>query len=112
MFTVTTKKIKCDGEKYKGYHYFVDVTDGKETVSFVSDSEGHIDFSRIGDVTDENGTRYILGGEHELYLMRSWYKGGNIKKLKARMLDFVDKVLAMNIEVKFTADVGILTYTA
>lgn len=108
-YTVTTEKTKCDGKKFKGFIYTVEITDGKNTASFISNGEKNLDFEKLGSATNERGAKFIKGSGKTLYLMPNWNKGGNISEQTARMLDFVNKVLTIN--VKFAVD-GVLIYKA
>ncbi len=107
---IKTKKIKANGAKNQGYLYMVDVSDGKNIATFVSDGADHIDFAQLGSVMDANGAKYIRDDGHKLCMMPTWYKGGDVARQEAAMLDFIDKVLSMAINVMFADDEGILLY--
>lgn len=107
--TVTTKKTKCNGAKFKGYLYFVEVTDGQNTASFINDGKASITLADFTSATNKHGSKYCMNkGNNVLYQLPRFGKSSENEQQKAEIMEFIKGVL--HIGVKFGD--GVLTYTA
>lgn len=108
-YTVTTKKTKCNGKKFKGFIYTVEITDGKHKASFENGGESSISLENFIGGENMHGSRFYLNKENGvLWQLERFGKKDNNGEQAALMMEFIKSVL--HIGVKY-AD-GVLTYTA
>lgn len=108
-YTVTTKKIKCNGRVFKGYSYTVEITDGKHTARFNNGGESSISLENFIGSENMHGSRFYLNKESGvLYQLERFGKSDNNGEQAAVMMAFIKSVL--HIGVKFTDSV--MTYAA
>lgn len=107
--SITTKKIKCSGRVFKGYSYFIDITDGKHTATFTNGGESSISLENFIGGENNHGSRFYLSkGDNVLHQLIKFGKSTDSKQQKADMMDFIKNVL--HIGIKFTD--GVMTYAA
>lgn len=105
---VITKKIKCDGRKFKGYSYFIEISDEKHTASFKNCGESSISLEDFIGGENNHGSRFYLSkGDNVLHQLIRFGKSTDIKQQKADMMEFIKNVL--HIGIKFTD--GVMVYT-
>ncbi len=108
-YTVTTKKMKCNGRVFQGYAYTVEITDGKHTATFTNGGESSISLENFISGENNHGSRfYMCKGENVLHQLVRFGKSTDSKQQKAEMMEFIKSVL--HIGIKFND--GVMTYAA
>ena len=109
MLFVTTKKIKI----HKGYHYYIIVSDGENSASFINHGRDKITFSDLCSADNKYKTRFDRDrSNNTLYRMPGWgtRKEVTYKQQVADMMQFVNEVLERDINIVYR-DNDVLTYT-
>lgn len=108
-YTVTTEKFKCNGAKFKGFFYTVEITDGKHIARFDNGGKSSINLENFIGGENMHGSRFYLNKESGvLYQLERFGKNDSSGEQAAAMMEFIKSVL--HIGVKFTD--GIMTYAA
>lgn len=111
---VTTKKTKCNGRIYKGYAYFITVSDGENCAHFLNDGKDKISFSDLCGAQNKYNTKFCVDHSNDtLFRLPGW---GSCKEVTYQqqaddIMRFVNEVLARDINIVYR-DEGTLTYTA
>ena len=112
-YMVTTKVYKCNGRKFKGYSYHVEITDGKLTASFITHGANKLDFAMFA--SGENALKNEFFRDGNLLRLNS-HKGtrtrNGLEAQRKEMMDFVNSILNAGIDINYTDGEGVLAYSA
>ena len=116
VYTVTTRKTKCNGRIFKGYTYDVKITDGENTAYFLMGKDiggKKISFDNLCEVENKYNSRFNADREkHSLKRLYRWgtNKEATYKRQASDALRFVDELIARDIDITY-ADEGEKVYT-
>ena len=106
-YIVTTKKTKNNGALNKGYTYVIDITDGKNTASFINNGETSININNLIRCENKYGSRFLFDKEDKkLHQLRGFGKSTGMKEQKENLMAFVKSCL--NSPISFSD--GTFTY--
>lgn len=106
-YTVTTEKIKCNGTINKGYIYYITISDGNNTASFINNGETSINLDNLASCENEYGSRfYYTKDDRKLHQLRRFGKSTGMKEQKENLMKFVKSCL--NTPISFSD--GTFTY--
>ena len=107
-YTVTTKVIKCNGLKFKGFMYYVTITDGKQTANFVTHGENKLDFSMFASGENEHGKKFHNNNNGGLHWNSNFGTNKGVEAQRREMAEFINSCLGVNVE--YTEGEGVKTY--
>lgn len=106
-YTVTTKKIKCNGAEFTNYTYHIAITDGKNTASFINEGETSISLDNLASCENEHSSKFWFAKEDKkLHQLRRFGKSTGMKEQKKNLIKFIKSCL--NIPISFSD--GTFTY--
>lgn len=106
-YTITTKKTKNNGANKKGYTYYITITDGKNTASFINEGQTSIKLDDLASCENEHGSRFFYTkDDKKLHQLTNFGKRTGAKDQKEKLMKFVKNCL--NSPISFSD--GTLTY--
>lgn len=107
-YTVTTKVVKCNGLKFKGFMYDVTITDGTHTADFITHGENKLEFEMFSRGENEHGKVFYNNHKGGLHWNSNWGTRHGLEAQKREFIEFINSCLSVNIE--YTEGEGEKTY--
>lgn len=107
MVIKTNKYKTLKGE----YTYHVHIRDGEHEVSFLDNSEKHLDLKNCTGGTNAHNIYFFMGPSGEISKSGRWEKGQSRNWERNDMIEYINKVLSMDIPIMYAEHEGTMVYT-